>query len=99
MPKAQRGTPVHLRSFLLGSLAATIAATIAGVATGMSWPWVLGLGLSVWVAAQGLYVVLIACLARKEERAPDAEGCEDAHKRDARPGGRGASARDPVEDP
>ncbi|MFW5641646.1 MAG: hypothetical protein ACOCY0_02665 [Roseicyclus sp.] len=66
---------MHIRSFLLGGSAAALAAAVAAAATGLSWTAVLGLAICVWVAAQILYLGLVAHLAWKEERrSADPEG-------------------------
>jgi uncharacterized ion transporter superfamily protein YfcC len=67
---------VRLFSFLTGTTVAVIATCVAAIATGMAWYSVVGLGLSVWVLAQVLYVVLIGISARqvKQEAIPSVRG-------------------------
>jgi uncharacterized membrane protein len=74
-----RGTILQLRSFLIGAGVAVVATVVVAVATDMSALGILGLALSVWVAAQVLYVGLIAYLVRREAQDREA-GTRTPHR-------------------
>lgn len=59
---------MKLKTFLAGSLVAALGTVAVAMTTDMGWVGVLGLGLSVWVASQVIYVGLIALSASELTR-------------------------------
>ena len=72
---------MRLGAFFLGALIAALLSGIALRLSGGSLPASIGLGLVVLVVAQGLYVVLVALMAR-DLRRPDRSASPDTSDRD-----------------
>jgi hypothetical protein len=67
---------MRIQVFVAGTIAAAVLAVVAGAIAGLGFWGILGLGVSVLVAAQLLYLVLVAILAagvRRKARSDTAQ--------------------------